>query len=67
MKFLKILIFVILFPLNIHAWDLDRVGDIEAKTWNEFLEGFTTNKIYVNAGSHRATSNVSLNFEQIYF
>ena len=63
MKIFKILIFVILFPLNIQAWDLDRVGYIEARTWNELLEGFTTNEIYVNAGSHRETSNVSLNFD----
>lgn len=53
----------LLLSFNVKAWNLDRVGTIEAKTWNDFMDGFTTNEIYISAGSDGETSNVRLSFD----
>ena len=57
------LLFTLLLSINIQAWNLEKVGNIKAKTWNELFEGFTSNEIYVSAGSNGEISNVRLNFD----
>ena len=60
---LILIFFTILLSFSVKAWNLDRVGTIEAKTWNDLMNGFTTNEIYILAGSDGETSNVRLSFD----
>ena len=57
------LFFTLLLSINVQAWNLEKVGSIKAKTWNELFEGFTSNEIFISAGSNGEYSNVRLNFD----